>query len=114
MGRPPIGKTAMTNTERSRRYRAGLATKPAKKARDRKIAESNYRNEFLMNCHMATEAAVYTGPIDEKILGGCRRAAEAWSRLLSRIDPTSATKLEPTATKPRKKAKAHFRRLTRW
>jgi hypothetical protein len=28
MGRPPIGKRAMTNTERSRRYRAGLATKP--------------------------------------------------------------------------------------
>jgi hypothetical protein len=28
MGRPPIGKVAMTNTERSRRYRAGLATKP--------------------------------------------------------------------------------------
>jgi hypothetical protein len=29
MGRPPIGKAAMTSTERSRRYRAGLATKPA-------------------------------------------------------------------------------------
>jgi hypothetical protein len=29
MGRPPIGKVAMTSTERSRRYRAGLATKPA-------------------------------------------------------------------------------------
>ena len=28
MGRPPIGKTAMSATERSRRYRAGLATKP--------------------------------------------------------------------------------------
>jgi hypothetical protein len=28
MGRPPIGKRAMTSTERSRRYRAGLATKP--------------------------------------------------------------------------------------
>jgi hypothetical protein len=28
MGRPPIGKIAMTSTERSRRYRAGLATKP--------------------------------------------------------------------------------------
>jgi uncharacterized coiled-coil protein SlyX len=31
MGRPPIGKVAMTSTERSRRYRAGLATKPATK-----------------------------------------------------------------------------------
>jgi len=31
MGRPPIGKTAMSNTERSRRYRAGLATKHATK-----------------------------------------------------------------------------------
>jgi hypothetical protein len=29
MGRPPIGKVAMTSTERSRRYRAGLSTKPA-------------------------------------------------------------------------------------
>jgi hypothetical protein len=29
MGRPPIGKVAMTNTERSRRYRAGLAAQPA-------------------------------------------------------------------------------------
>jgi hypothetical protein len=29
MGRPPIGKVAMTSTERSRRYRAGLAAKPA-------------------------------------------------------------------------------------
>jgi len=29
MGRPPIGKVAMTSTERSRRRRAGLATKPA-------------------------------------------------------------------------------------
>jgi hypothetical protein len=29
MGRPPIGKRAMTSTERSRRYRAGLAAKPA-------------------------------------------------------------------------------------
>jgi hypothetical protein len=29
MGRPPIGKVAMTSTERSRRYRAGLASKPA-------------------------------------------------------------------------------------
>jgi len=31
MGRPPIGTKAMTSTERSRRYRAGLATKPATK-----------------------------------------------------------------------------------
>jgi hypothetical protein len=29
MGRPPIGKVAMTSTERSRRYRAGLTAKPA-------------------------------------------------------------------------------------
>ena len=29
MGRPPIGKVAMTNTERSSRYRAGLAAQPA-------------------------------------------------------------------------------------
>jgi hypothetical protein len=28
MGRPPIGKRAMTSTERSRRYRAGKTVKP--------------------------------------------------------------------------------------
>jgi hypothetical protein len=57
MGRPPIGKVAMTNTERSRRYRAGLtagatsprpaepdATKPAKPDwRDREIARLKAR-----------------------------------------------------------------------
>ena len=46
MGRPPIGKAAMTSTERSRRHRAGLATKPATKtppasdaAKDARIRE---------------------------------------------------------------------------
>jgi hypothetical protein len=42
MGRPPIGKVAMTATERSRRYRAGLAAPTATKLepdhRDEEIA----------------------------------------------------------------------------
>jgi hypothetical protein len=55
MGRPPIGRRAMTSTERSRRYRAGMAaTKPATKsaasgspdalaAKDREIARLKAR-----------------------------------------------------------------------
>jgi hypothetical protein len=31
LGRPPVGEVAMSSTERSRRYRAGLATKSATK-----------------------------------------------------------------------------------
>src|SRR5262245_5160242 len=43
MGRSPIGKVAMTSTERSRRHRAGLsaqpaATKPGPDRRNEKIA----------------------------------------------------------------------------
>jgi ParB family chromosome partitioning protein len=46
MGRPPIGKVAMTSTERSRRYRAGLTAKPAatKPAEHATKPEPDYRD----------------------------------------------------------------------
>jgi hypothetical protein len=43
MGRPPIGKKAMTAAERQRRYRAGLTAKPAPTGKDREIARLKAR-----------------------------------------------------------------------
>jgi hypothetical protein len=43
MGRPPIGKTAMTSTERSRRRRLKLRPKPATKADQATLAKAQAR-----------------------------------------------------------------------
>jgi hypothetical protein len=55
LGRPPVGEVAMSSTERSRRYRAGLATKSATKpapaaeleARERRIKALTTENQNL-------------------------------------------------------------------
>src|SRR4051812_36982630 len=47
MGRPPIGKKAMTTAERQRRRRKRLARENAKQAREQKAAERRARSPYV-------------------------------------------------------------------
>lgn len=51
-----------------------------------KIERENQRNILLMNAAASVEAAVYHGPVDEKIIDACRRTAEAWSNLAESLE----------------------------
>jgi hypothetical protein len=89
MGRPPIGKIAMTATERSRRYRAGLATKPTPATKPEPIAT---KPEPVAT--KPAEAAIAAK--DREIAQLKERIAELESQLRSAAQPAGTHALTAT------------------
>jgi hypothetical protein len=80
MGRPPIGKAAMTDAERQRRYRTRLALVQPE--------PGNYRVSFLLRADSAWRFAVHSGPddeIDEDCCQLAETAAAAWTALAKQL-----------------------------
>ncbi len=66
-------------------------------AKPDKIRESNDLNEFIMNCHTAAAVAVYSGCINDRAIAACRKAAEAWSDLLRKMETQNGKASESTS-----------------
>lgn len=73
MGRPPIGKTAMTDAERQRRHRA--------KIREEEITPEAVRTAFILRADAAARMAEYSGRATKHIHEAVQAAADAWTKL---------------------------------
>jgi hypothetical protein len=65
-----------------RRRRAGEPMSAA----ETKTGQQNLRSVLLMNSAASIKCAAYDGPVDDKIIEACQRAANAWSDLASKLD----------------------------
>jgi hypothetical protein len=52
----------------------------------KKIQQSNLANVFMMNCYASVQVAHYSGPVDDKVIKACRKAAQAWTVLLTQLE----------------------------
>jgi hypothetical protein len=52
----------------------------------KKIEQSNEMNVFMMNCYASVQVAHYSGPVDDKVIKACRKAAQAWTALLTKLE----------------------------
>jgi hypothetical protein len=76
-----------------RRRRAGEPMSAA----ETKIGQQNLRSVLLMNSAASIKAAAYEGPVDDKIIEACQRAANAWSELAERVKAEAKPKPEQPA-----------------
>jgi hypothetical protein len=84
MGRPPIGKRAMTGAERVRRYRLKRARKGRRRdyARQERDDARNPRiTSFLHRADLAERYAFFSGAVTNSVREAVHRTAAAWEKL---------------------------------